>query len=602
MTLKTIRQRLVQDERGIALVMALGILTVTAIMVVTIVQYTSSNQRTAYFSKTRVTAFDAADAGMNNALSILNNPSKNSLLQVLPNCHDPNDSRASDPNPVVIEGYYGSSSNFTSKTGWNHNPYGNATVDWCGDLDKQNARWFLWSYGHVKNPTGPSASEVNRLLSSRVTVVPTLIQPLNNPAWNYIFANHTGAACDQTLNNNVGGASRMYVAGNLCIENNANLAPTSLIVRGNLDLSNNTSVGANTSLATRVETYVAGNCRYQKFSSAWVACSGNQDIRNIFSKLADGTTTEVNHNAPVIAAPIVDMATWYANALPGPAQGCSRSSGTVPTFDNNSVRDNSVATVFDLTPASSYSCRVGPGSSTTLTSAMTASQTTVSVASATGFPTTQFTLRIDDEQMLVTAGFGTTTWTVTRGYNSTAAAAHAVSQTAEWEDANTAGELSWNATTHTLTVKGTIFIDGSAKVGNATVNTYNGQATLYVSGTFLLNGSLCAGVSGGVCTFSAWDPNHEMFTIVANGTGGQVNAGDSIQIVNNFSFQGGLFATGNVEYGNNAYSDGPIVGSQIILSNNVTTNSFPTITEVPAGMPGNPAVYAQPNPPQSFSG
>jgi hypothetical protein len=93
-----------------------------------------------------------------------------------------------------------------------------------------------------------------------------------------------------------------------------------------------------------------------------------------------------------------------------------------------------------------------------------------------------------------------------------------------------------------------------------------------------------------------------MFTIVAQGTGGQVSAGDSIQLPNGQYFQGGLFATGNVDYANNASSDGPILGSQILLANNVTTNAFATITTVPVGMPGNPAVYAQPNPPQMFAG
>ena len=44
------------------------------------------------------------------------------------------------------------------------------------------------------------------------------------------------------------------------------------------------------------------------------------------------------------------------------------------------------------------------------------------------------------------------------------------------------------------------------------------------------------------------------------------------------------------------------MGAQIILANNVLTNSFPNITTVPVGMPGNPNVYAQPNPPQFFSG
>ena len=94
-----------------------------------------------------------------------------------------------------------------------------------------------------------------------------------------------------------------------------------------------------------------------------------------------------------------------------------------------------------------------------------------------------------------------------------------------------------------------------------------------------------------------------MFTIVANGNGGvQVNPGDSIQFDNNFSFQGSLYGTNAVELGNNMTIDGPIVGSSIVLGNNLATNAFPTITQVPAGMPSNPAVYAQPNPPQLFAG
>jgi hypothetical protein len=353
-------------------------------------------------------------------------------------------------------------------------------------------------------------------------------------------------------------------------------------------------------MSTRVETYVGGNCMYG--TGSWVTCSGNQDANHIYSKLSDGTTIAVNHTPPVVPPPTADFATWYANAIPGPKVSCTTSSGTIPTFDNNTTRDNSVGTVFDLTPTSSYTCRVGPGASTTLTSAMTATQTTVSVASATNFPTSQFQIRVDDEYMTVTGGFGTTTWTVTRGVGGSTAATHASGQTVLWNSGQTDGELSWNATTKTLTTIGTIYIDGSAKVSNGAVNTYNGQATLYLSGTFWQNGSLCGAVSGSTCNFSGWNPNTELLTIVANGNGGQVNPGDSIQVANNFSFQGGLYATNAVELGNNVNIDGPIVGSQILLSNNLTTNNFPTITTVPAGMPSNPAVYAQPNPPQSFSG
>jgi hypothetical protein len=226
----------------------------------------------------------------------------------------------------------------------------------------------------------------------------------------------------------------------------------------------------------------------------------------------------------------------------------------------------------------------------------------LTVASPTGFPTSQFKIRIDDEVMTVTGGYGTTSWTVTRGVSGTTAAPHASSQTVLHDDATPSGELSWNASTKTLTVKGTIYIDGSAKISNSAVNSYNGQATLYLTGTFRATGSVCGSVSGSSCGFSTWNPNTEMLTIVAEGDGGQVNPGNSIQVDNNFSYQGGLFATHAVEFGNNVNVDGPVVGSQIVLSNNLTTNDFPIIETVPVGMPSNDAVYAQPLPPELFAG
>ena len=89
---------------------------------------------------------------------------------------------------------------------------------------------------------------------------------------------------------------------------------------------------------------------------------------------------------------------------------------------------------------------------------------------------------------------------------------------------------------------------------------------------------------------------------MANGNGGQVNPGDSILIDNNYWYQGALFGTNVVEFGNNVNVNGPIVGSQILLSNNLTTNSFPVIDSVPAGMPANRKVYAQVHPPELFAG
>lgn len=62
---------------------------------------------------------------------------------------------------------------------------------------------------------------------------------------------------------------------------------------------------------------------------------------------------------------------------------------------------------------------------TTLNGNINNSTTTVVVTSASGFPSSgSFIIIIDSELMLVTAGQGTTTWTVTRNIEGTTAASH----------------------------------------------------------------------------------------------------------------------------------------------------------------------------------
>jgi hypothetical protein len=561
-------------QTGSALVITMGTLAVLTISSTTVVAYSTSNARSGSDSKENERSFSLSEAGLNNAMAVLANPVNNALdSDLLP-------STEATASSATYEG---------------------GTAKWYGTLDRATAMWTITALGLHNNPTGSGVAQVRRKLVAKVPVIPTNTQPNNNPAWNYIFARATGSPCDVTLSNNLSGQSRFYVAGNLCLNNNVDITSESLIVRGNLDLSNNADVGT---IGSRVETYVGGNCRYGGGSWTTPNCGGNQDSRHVFSKIMPGGSVGVNSAAPLIPEPEADWPAWYENASPGPAQSCTSSSGTPPTFDNNYPdRNNSLGT-FELAAASSYSCRVGPGANTTLTGAMNSSQTTVSVASATGFPTSAFRIRIDDEYMNVTGGFGTTTWTVQRGVNGSTAASHVTSQTLTWDDSNASGMIIWNATTKTLTLKGTIFVDGSASITNGTINKYDGQATLYLSGVFYVNNGskLCGGVSGSECAFAAWNPNNELLTIVTNSSGGTAGVGNGILIDNNGQFQGGLFATYDVEFSNNSRSDGPIVGRTVKLANNVQNDQFPTITTVPAGMPGNPEVYAQPNPPQLFAG
>ena len=429
---------LLKDQSGIALVMSVGMIAVLSIVGTTTLVYTTSNARSGVFSKDNERAFSLAEAGLNNAMAVLSLPTNNALdSTLLPSTEATASSSA----------------------------YEGGTSKWYGTLDRAAAMWTITSLGLYDNPTGNGVAQVRRKLVAKVPIIPTNTQTNNNPAWNYIYARATGSPCDVTLSNNLSGQSRFYVAGNLCLDNNVDITSESLIVQGNLDLSNNADVGTS---GSRVEGYVGGNCRYG--GGSWATpCTGNQDSRHIYSKLMPSGSVGVNNTAPVIPEPTADLALWYEDAAPGPAQSCTASSGTPPTFDNNYPNRNNSLGTFELTPASSYMCRVGPGANTTLSGAMNASQTTLSVASSSGFPTTTFRIRVDDEQMNVTGGFGTNTWTVARGVNGTTAASHVTSQTLTWDDSNTIGMILWNATTKTLTVKGTIFIDGSASITNGSL-------------------------------------------------------------------------------------------------------------------------------------
>jgi type II secretory pathway pseudopilin PulG len=494
-------RQLLKRQDGITLIMAIGILGVLSLSGVTLIYYSSTNARSAQYSVQNGSAYDLAEAGIDEMMAVLSKPTNNALMP--------------DLLPETTHDYDG------------------GTVTWSGTLDQLTQTWSVTSTGRFDNPT-PGASDVTRTLSAKIPVTPTLTQPLNNPAWNYIYATGTGQPCDMTVSNNVTGSSRLYVQGNLCLMNNVAVTQTSLLVHGNLDLSNNAQVGASASMSTRVETYVGGSCRYG--GGSWATpCTGNQDSRRIYSKMNPPSySVGVNSTVPVIAAPTADVAAWYENSIPGPSLDCSTEngarSGTPPTWDNDGVRNNSVP-VFNLTPSSSYTCRVGPAATPT-------------------------------------------------------------------------GELSWNATTKVLTVYGTMFIDGSVKLTNGALNSYNGQATIYLSGTAYMNNNtkLCGGTSGSNCDFASWNPNTEMLTFVAGGSGGLAGTGNGILMDNSSQFQGGLFSSYAVRFANNARSDGPIVGSTMIFDNNVTNDQFDTITTVPVGMPGNPAVYAQPNPPQLYSG
>jgi len=495
-----LRRRLC-DERGIALIVALGTMLVFGIVGTSVFLYSTQNAASTRSAMHRQDASAVAESGLRAAFSVLAVPANNALsATLLPACAT---ATAAACNRLDLP------------TGYAY---------WGGTLDSRSGVWTLVSTGFVRNSDNVRTTALfQRTMKASVTIKPTVTQPLNNPAWNYIYATHpaTPGVCDEIVQQSVQIASPFFVEGNLCLQNTATIVSGPLDVKGSLTLSQRqNAVGSAASPIT--DAHIAGGCKYQN-NAQHTPCLGAAD--NVFARTLDTTPS-------AITPPVVYWDAWYKNASPGPYFPCTTSSGVTPTFDTDqgsvpdaTRRNNSVTTIFNLTPGASYSCQ--------------------------------------------TAG----------------------------------GELSWDATRHLLTVSGTIFIDGSAYIQNGAVNSYNGQATLYLSGTFLMkNSKLCAGLNAGGtdCDTSTWDPNAELLAIIANGSGGQVNSWDSEQLVS-ATYQGALYATKSIDTDTTSSVDGPMCGDAVNLGQSVTT-SFPTITTVPVRMPSNPTVYAQPQPPTYLSG
>jgi len=67
----------------------------------------------------------------------------------------------------------------------------------------------------LPNKNGLNTGDVTKTMTAQIPVIPTLTQPLNNRAWNYVYATHpvTPGACDMTIQQSVVVASPLFVDG-----------------------------------------------------------------------------------------------------------------------------------------------------------------------------------------------------------------------------------------------------------------------------------------------------------------------------------------------------------------------------------------------------
>jgi Tfp pilus assembly protein PilX len=540
-------RRVMANEQGFALVIALAVTVVFSMTVVTVIESASSNSRSSDRSKGRVSAYTLAEAGINNAASILSksNPYDEHLLHPQ-GSYQPADCASPPANPTgaTLLG------NTCSPYSWTYD--GGTTTMW-GWFDMTSSSWTITSTGTVRNAFASASTQ--RTLTATVHVRAEASQINVVAAWNYVFVKDTTPnVCNVTLDNTTTLSSSLYVEGNLCFKNSAGVSepdptdPVFLEVRGKLVWLSGASkgVGSASPLQTITSAKIGGGCTTGSVANTAHTCSPSSPTNDYFYVKSGGYST----TAPAINAPVLTSADWdgyYQNATISRMKPCNTGGLPGTSFDNDTTRNTSLPSTFVLTAGSNYTCQ------TTVNGKVVGE---LDWNSSTRILQVRGTVFIDGNLSID----GVVKY---RGVNA--------------NGAHPAGT------------------DGSDGEG--------GMMVMYVSGTVSMTntGVFCgwnmtndtSAYGGGTCDFSAWTPGTSMFMFIAGG-GVTLNQGSY--------FQGAIYTAGSVTLGQSAQTEGPIIAGSITLGQSVKMKPLPGLADLPLGAPGNPNTSGVPEAPAYGSG
>ncbi len=540
-----------RDEGGVALVMTMLVLMILAISLTSIIYFTTSNQRTSHYQKASQLARALAEAGVNNAISIVSNPA---------NVNSRMNDGINTPTALLPDQAHA----YTST-------YPGGSVKWWGTFDWPKSVWTLHATSTVDNPTGPNAADIHRTMTAKIQVYPPPSTSLTVGVWNWIYSPATGSGgCDTTMDNSVTIQVPLWVGGNLCLRNTVKIQ-RAVYVGGWLNLGTaQAAVGSSSSPVS--EAYVGGSgsplagcwylnnpvytpCVVDGTRVSGTAAKTNVWASNLYSPQSGGIPPASVFNG-ISAPPICwgpgdcagdPVGGWYSVASPGPKHPCevastSPAGNQLPVFESpgDSLVNESVPGVFNLTPdAYDYTCKTAGGE--------------LSWNRATRTLTAQGVIYIDGSVTVTTSGNQPVVYS-------------------GWGD------------------NGACTADGSC------------QAALFLSGTFLDRGEhLCAVATANDCDPSTWDPNKKLLIILTRSNGGQLPSTDGVNVITNgATFQGGLYARYNIVTGQGGWVQGPLVsGSHAIVVGQSTTLTFPPLHIAPLAIQQPPGAFPICDPSQS---
>ena len=521
----------VGDERGTALVMALQSMVVLSIGLTAVLEWSSSNSRHASRSNAGQQAYALAEAGLNNAVAVLNQAyTSGSVSLASPPALLPERTSIYEGNTVRWSGVY------CAPAGVKPPP--------CAARDI--ALWRVTSSARVQSATDAGYGDAVRTVTARVRARLPEAKP-GSRVWSWVYSSKgptpglASTSCDTILGQSVVMKAPLYSRGNLCLDNSAQIQQPAVPSLGDcpsairIDCNRlmvggwlwqrraQNKVGLPTSGLS--EAHIVGGCATNTSGPPNVFTPCRWDTDRVYVASSGRYTS---FGAAALDPPTFNWSDWYTIAGPGPNFGCTTRTGTPPLFDNDGVMNNSVAPVFNLTPVNGYTCRSSGG---------------FSDGELSWNPATR-TLTIDG--------------------------AIFIDGSAQVNTVDVATSNGWNP--------------------NKAIR-YAGRGFLYVSGTFLVDrAELCATPTAdwSGCDFAAWDPNTTAMGVAANGNGnggsGSPPVGAGIQVVSG-KFQGLLYATNDILVNTTGQSQGPMISLNTVSINQTGDLSFPPVNIAPGGTP-----------------
>ncbi len=610
-------------ERGFALLPALGAITALSIAGTSIAYYATANSRSAYRSKSDSTAYGLAEAGINDALSVLTAAQDPRLQAALP------------PKTEYLDG---------------------GSVSYSGTINASYV-WTLTSTGHTRDGIRDDTRTIKRAVTVR-----GLAPGADIGSWNRFYHDST-TQCLKIDHVNV----TMPIAsrGGICMTNGASITGTGTTV----DVGTNLTIeGPDTASGPRNPTAATGwtnptnafstNNVYATTSISAGANSGNLDVTGLgFSipstaiirgvqvyverktsasstnrdltvqLLKAGVTSGSNKantgslwgtgDSTVTYGDVDDLwsTTWTAAQVNAPNFG-------VRFAAHNNAASAATASVDAITVTVTYSADVTQGLGTSSVNVARASigstckynaQTTHTspcssvdrVYAATSDNTPQ---DLEKPQPDLAYWYdnakpgpkhGCTTGSFPNGFDNDTTYNDSMSQNGEitpantnytcqyWENGSLIGEISWNYSTHVLTIKGTIFVDGNFRFDDdGQIVHYQGRGIIYAAGDIEYDEIVCAGGSGTTnCIdngMNNWSPATNMMVLLSGGNSEYDQGGSTCSsgpnCVNGHyraGFQGVVYAKGDCLIHENFQLSGPVVCNTVSLP--YETDGWPTI-------------------------